>query len=110
MSTKTFDFLSLLGAEGGPAGDLADVELRVEDSNGEVKGSIRAHKVILGCISPVFRQMFFGPLQGPTEQGNIPEAKIVAPSFAAFEKMIRYIYSGDKDIASDIKAVMWIWT
>ena len=58
-----------------------------EESGGQSK-AVRAHRFVLGVVSPVFRGMFFGPM---SETAKEIEVKETTPE--AFDVMIKYIYN-----------------
>jgi hypothetical protein len=107
---KNMDFVDLLeNIHGASDADLLyDVKLIVQDVTGAERGAIKAHKLLLSFISPVFKRQFFGMIK---EEGNgnndggssIAVVPVRASSFSAFEKMIRYIYSGDQTIVTAIQ-------
>ena len=77
MSILETDWQSLLSVDS----DLPpDVIFVIE------KGRVRAHKLLLAGVSPVFKGMFFGPVKETTE---VVEVKETTPE--AFGTMISYI-------------------
>ena len=83
-----------------------DVIFNVVQSSGTYKGgsecvnhifarnvSVRAHKLILAAVSPVFRRMFFSTDTNFTLESE--EITIMDSDCFAFQKMINYIYSKD---------------
>ena len=98
MSTiYTVDWIKFLGQDS----ELPpDVTFSVVQSSGTFK--VRAHKLILAAVSPVFRKMFFGD-QKYTMEGD--EIEITDSECFAFQKMINYIYSKSYSILmySDIR-------
>ena len=71
-----------------------DVFFRVQGEGDKSGGqTFGAHRFVLAAVSPVFRRMFFGPMQ---ETAEVLEVK--ATTFEAFNTMVKYIYnppSGD---------------
>ena len=60
-----------------------------EESGGQMcNKSIGAHRFVLAAVSPVFRRMFFGPMQ---EMAEVVEVKDTTPE--AFDTMIKYTYN-----------------
>ena len=98
MSTiYTTDWIKFLGQDS----ELPpDVTFCVVQSTGTFK--VRAHKLILAAVSPVFRKMFYGD-QSYTTEGE--EIEITDSECFAFQKMINYIYSKSYSILmySDIR-------
>ncbi len=104
---KNMDFVDLLeNIHGASDADLLyDVKLVVQDVTGAERGAIKAHKLLLSFISPVFKRQFFGMIkeEGNDDGSTISVVPVRASSFSAFEKMIRYIYSGDQTIVTAVK-------
>jgi hypothetical protein len=103
---KNMNFLNLLENIHGAsdADQLYDVKLVVKDANGVEQGAVQTHKLLLSLISPVFKTQFFGNIkEEKNDRSSLSEVTITAPSFPAFEKMIRYIYSGDPSIATAVQ-------
>ena len=84
MSIAETDWQSKLS----PDSDLPpDVSFLVQGENGEDRETrIRAHKLLLAGVSPVFHGMFYGPMK---ETGEVV-VKETTPD--AFKTMINYIY------------------
>jgi len=98
MSTiYTADWLKLLGQDSEVP---TDVTFRVVQSSGTFK--VRAHKLVLAAVSPVFRKMFYGDATFLKEEDEI---EITDSECFAFQKMINYIYSKSYSILmySDIR-------
>ena len=58
------------------------------ESGGErCSKAIGAHRFVLAAVSPVFRQMLFGPMREKAEMIEVKEA-----TSEAFDAMIKYIY------------------
>jgi hypothetical protein len=106
-SLKNMDFVDLLeNIHGASDADLLyDVKLVVQDVTGAERGAIKAHKLLLSFISPVFKRQFFGMIKEEVNNdgGNLSVVLVRASSFSAFEKMIRYIYSGDQTIVTAVQ-------
>jgi hypothetical protein len=77
--------------------NMFDVEFIVVNPDWKAQGTMKAHKYFLAFISPVFRQQFFGPLRNEDREVRVPNV-----SFPAFEKMIRWGYTGDMSIIHSI--------
>ena len=86
MSVAQTDWQSFLS----PGSNLPpDVLFLVKDEDGEGQGKkIAAHRFLLAGVSPVFRGMFFGPVN---ETGEVVEVK--ETTFEAFDTMVKYIYN-----------------
>jgi hypothetical protein len=105
---KNMDFVDLLeNIHGASDADLLyDVKLVVQDVTGAERGAIKAHKLLLSFISPVFKRQFFGMIKEEVNNdggSSIAVVPVRASSFSAFEKMIRYIYSGDQTIVTAVQ-------
>lgn len=74
------------------SGIPSDVTFKIVGDGDEVLGEVKGHKVLLAAFSPVFKNMFFGPLK---ETNDVIQVK--QTTFEAFEKMIEYIYKSDSD-------------
>jgi len=86
MSTiYTADWLKLLGQDSEVP---TDVTFSVVQSSGTFK--VRAHKLVLAAVSPVFRKMFYGDQNFLKKEDEI---EITDSECFAFQKMINYIYS-----------------
>ena len=48
---------------------------------------VRAHKLLLAGVSPVFKGMFYGPMKETAEEILVEET-----TFEAFDTMVKYIY------------------
>ena len=48
---------------------------------------VRAHKLLLAGVSPVFKGMFYGPMKETAEEIVVEET-----TFEAFDTMVKYIY------------------
>ena len=48
---------------------------------------VRAHKLLLAGVSPVFKGMFYGPMMETAEEIVVEET-----TFEAFDTMVKYIY------------------
>ena len=83
MSIAETDWQSKLS----PDSDLPpDVSFLVQGENGEDQETrIRAHKLLLAGVSPVFQGMFYGPMK---ETG---EVVVKETTLDAFKTMINYI-------------------
>ena len=69
--------------------------------NGEDRGeSIRAHRIFLAGVSPVFRRMFYGPMK---ETGDVIPVR--GTTHEAFATMINYVYRPPAMGAFDLAAV-----
>ena len=86
MSVAQTDWQSFLS----PGSNLPpDVLFLVKDEDGVGQGKkIAAHRFLLAGVSPVFRGMFFGPVN---ETGEVVEVK--ETTFEAFDTMVKYIYN-----------------
>jgi hypothetical protein len=104
-SLKNMDFVDLLeNIHGASDADLLyDVKLVVQDVTGAERGAIKAHKLLLSFISPVFKRQFFGMIKEEVNDGGSISVVRVRASFSAFEKMIRYMYSGDQTIVTAVQ-------
>ena len=98
MSTiYTADWIKFLGQDSEVP---PDVTFRVIQNSGTFK--VRAHKLVLAAVSPVFRKMFYGDQKFTKEEEEI---EITDSECFAFQKMINYIYSKSYSILmySDIR-------
>ena len=78
MSILETDWQSLLSVDS----DLPpDVIFVIEE------GRVRAHKLLLAGVSPVFKGMFYGPMKETAEEILVEET-----TFEAFDTMVKYIY------------------
>ena len=106
MSTiYTVDWMQFLG----PDSELPpDVTFNVFQTSGTYKGlnhfrisinsasfivSVRAHKLILAAVSPVFRRMFFSSNNDIPFTTEEDEIEITDSECFAFQNMINFIYS-----------------
>ena len=106
MSTiYTVDWMQFLG----PDSELPpDVTFNVFQTSGTYKGlksknsltfiillkfSVRAHKLILAAVSPVFRKMFFSSNNEIPFTTEGDEIEITDSECFAFQNMINFIYS-----------------
>jgi len=85
MSTGSWSNVSaLLNADFGIA---TDVTFQFPGETGGTPSQVKAHRLVLGFISPVFRNQFFGTVQDKDEiiavEGTTKEA---------FERMVKFIY------------------
>jgi len=71
---------------------MASGEHNSRESKEVVLGEVKGHKLILGLISPVFKNQFFGNAKDKEE--SIPVRQTTKE---AFERMITYIYSKPVD-------------
>lgn len=78
--------------------NLCDVEFRVMDQNSRSLGSIFAHRNLLALVSPVFKKMFYGAIKEEDRVVTIQQA-----SFAAFDLLIKFCYTGDTGLVAACK-------
>ena len=84
MSIAEIDWQSKLSPDSDPP---PVVFFLVQAENGEdSKKKIGAQKLLLACVSPVFKNMFYSPMK---EEGEVA-VKETTPE--AFDAMIKYIY------------------
>ena len=73
-----------------------------EDQGSTSSKPIKAHRQFLACVSPVFREMFFGPMKEASEVITVTDT-----TAEAFETMINYIYNppshGESQIVQTIQ-------
>jgi len=74
------------------SGIPSDVTFKMVGHEDEVLGELKCHKVLLAAFSPVFKNMFFGPMKETNAVIQVKQTTI-----EAFEKMIEYIYKPDND-------------
>ena len=103
---EQLDFLSLLTRQFNAMEEeeniLFDVEFRFAQQSGESR-SIRAHKLILSILSPVFKKQFFGALSVSSEKCEIVE--VLEFSCSDFSSFLQLIY-GDKKVVSMCSEMM----
>ena len=98
MATVETNWLGFLPPDSDP-----DVFFRVKSEAGEItegpEKSVGAHKVFLADISPVFKEMLFGPMK---KTGKVIEVKETFPE--DFSAMISFIYKppGNEFTLNDI--------
>ena len=99
MATVETNWLGFLPPDSDP-----DLFFRLKTEDGEImegpEKSVGAHKVFLADISPVFKEMLFGPMKGT---GEVIEVKEIFPE--DFSAMISFIYKppGDEFSLDDIR-------
>eukprot|EP01083_Nonionella_stella_P190952 707115_1 len=82
--------------------DLSDVTFEV----GEEQTELVAHRLVLAARSPVFKAMFFGGMR----ESQLSETVVIDDvSPAAFEFILRYIYTGNVKDPSDTDLVSIIY-
>ena len=89
MSIAEINWQNFLSPDSDLPPDVAFLVKGGEDEGGEGQSrTIRAHRLFLSGVSPVFKGMFFGPMKDTAE---VIEVKETTPE--AFDTMINYIYN-----------------
>jgi len=89
--------------EGG-GGRMFDVQFNFLNDVGDISGEIKAHKLLLSLLSPVFRDRLLGDKnRDEVSRDNIEKVEIKECGFLSFKAFIRYLYSGDATIFNGLQ-------
>jgi len=73
-------------------GIAPDVTFKIHPTEGGPPGEVKAHRLIIGFLSPVFRNQFFGPSKDTEDVISVE-----GTTKKAFETMINFIYGKEID-------------
>ena len=88
MSIAEINWQNFLSPDSDLPPDVAFLVKGEEEGGDGQSRTIRAHRLFLSGVSPVFKGMFFGPMKDTAE---VVEVKETTPE--AFDTMINYIYN-----------------
>jgi len=100
VSLMNYKFEDLLEREDGwvPRTDpLFDIRFKILQDSGEIAGEVKAHKLLLSLVSPVFRKVFFNSEKSRAEtckEEGLEKFEIKGSCLVSFKYFIRYLYSG----------------